>query len=99
IAPNIGSVVALEKDAERLPTQVFPTFLALNSNSGVGPGYFSAKFAPFKYTPATTGLPDTTNADGESRLDVRLGQLHALDDPLRINSPLGRPLEDMNDFY
>jgi hypothetical protein len=99
IAPNIGSVVALEKDSERLPTQVFPTFLALNSNAGAGPGYFSAKFAPFKYSPATTGLPDTSNVDGESRLDLRLGQLHVLDDPLRINSPLGRPLEDMNDFY
>src|SRR5206468_1551343 len=61
IAPNIGSVVALEKDKERLPTQVFPSFLALNSNSGSGPGYFSAKFAPFKYSPAATGLPDTTN--------------------------------------
>ena len=99
IAPNIGSVVALEKDPERLPTQVFPSFLALNSNAGSGSGYFSAKFAPFKYSPAASGLPDTTNIDGTSRLDERLGQLHAIDDPLRINSPIGRPLEDMNDFY
>ena len=99
IAPNIGSVVALEKDKERLPTQVFPSFLALNSNSGSGPGYFSAKFAPFKYSPAATGLPDTTNPDGVTRVDERLTQLHAIDDPLRINSPLGRPLEDLNDFY
>ena len=29
IAPNIGSVVAIEKDPERKPTQVFPTFLTL----------------------------------------------------------------------
>src|SRR5712692_6061836 len=33
IAPNIGSVVAIEKDKERRAGQVFPTFLALNSNN------------------------------------------------------------------
>ena len=38
IAPNIGSVVAIEKDNERKPSQVFPTFLALNSGGGVGVG-------------------------------------------------------------
>ena len=99
IAPNIGSVVALEKDGERLPNQVFPSFLALNSNAGAGEGYFSAQYAPFKYNPAAAGLPNTTNVDGLTRVDERLGQLHAIDDPLRINSPLGTPLQDMNDFY
>ena len=34
IAPNIGSVVAIEKDKERKPGQVFPTFVALNSGGG-----------------------------------------------------------------
>src|SRR6266567_4086010 len=37
VAPNIGSVVAIEKQAERTPSQVFPTFLALNSNGACGP--------------------------------------------------------------
>src|SRR5689334_11860341 len=59
IAPNIGSVVAIEKDGERQPGQVFPTFLALNSNACVGGGYFSATYAPFKISPAATGLPNT----------------------------------------
>lgn len=99
IAPNIGSVVALEKEADRQPNQVFPTFLQLNSPSGVGEGYFSAQFAPFKYAPIASGLPNTTNVDGIARVDERLGQLHAIDDPLRVNSPLGMPLSDMNDFY
>ena len=36
IAPNIGSIVAIEKDKERQPGQVFPSFLALNSGGGVG---------------------------------------------------------------
>lgn len=34
IAPNIGSAVAIEKEAERQLVQVFPTFLALNSGVG-----------------------------------------------------------------
>ena len=37
IAPNIGSIVAIEKDPERLPSQIFPTFLALNSGGAAGP--------------------------------------------------------------
>lgn len=81
IAPNIGSVVALEKNSERLPSQVFPSFLALNSNSCSGNGYFSAKYAPFKVTPNTTGLPDTANPDGQARITERLAQLHTMDDP------------------
>ncbi len=99
IAPNIGSVVAIEKDPERLPSQVFPTFLALNSNGAAGAGYFPANFAPFKVTPAATGLPSTTNPDGQARVDERWSQLHALDDPLRKNSPMGKPFEDMDRFY
>src|ERR1044071_847827 len=48
IAPNIGSVVAIEKDGDRRPSQVFPTFLALNSPAAAGQGYFSGQYAPFK---------------------------------------------------
>ena len=55
IAPNIGSVVAIEKDSERKPGQVFPTFLALNSDGGVGQGYFPAIYAPFKVDPTNSG--------------------------------------------
>src|SRR5262245_38019976 len=99
VAPNIGSVVALEKDGERTPTQVFPTFVALNSNSAAGPGYFPATCAPFGVTPTTTGLPNTTNPDGMGVFNERLTQLHALDDPLRVNSPLGRPPQDYDNAY
>ena len=99
IAPNIGSVVALEKQSERTPNQVFPTFLALNSASAVGNGYFSASYSPFKVDPTNAGLPNTTNVDGQARVNERWSQLHLMDDPLRTNSPLGRPLEDMDNFY
>lgn len=99
IAPNIGTVVALEKTPERLPSHVFPTFLALNSDGGVGPGYFDSQYAPFKTTPAVTGLSNTTNVDGEARFGSKFDLLHQLDDVNRINSPYGRPMQDMDDFY
>ena len=61
IAPNIGSVVAIEKDKERTPSQVFPTFVALNTPAGPGPGYFPATYAPFR-----VGEPTTTTSTGVS---------------------------------
>ena len=103
IAPNIGSVVAIEKEPERRAGQVFPTFLALNATNQAGPGYLSAKYAPFKLTPNVNnpglGLPNTTNVVGASRIDDRWGVLHGLDDSLRIDSPLGTPVSDYEDFY
>jgi hypothetical protein len=99
IAPNIGSVVAIEKDSERLPSQVFPTFVALNSPGGVTQGYFPASYAPFKVTPATGGIANTTNPDGQTRFNTRFSLMHSLDDSLRIDSPYGQPMSDYNDFY
>ncbi len=99
IAPNIGSIVALEKAAERKPSDVLPTFLGLNSDGAVGSGYLDATYAPFKYNPTTGGLPDTTNSFGQARFGEMLTTLHTEDDPLRINSPLGKPAEDMDGFY
>ncbi len=99
IAPNIGSVVAIEKEGERQKGQVFPTFLALNSNNASGPGYFESKYAPFKSTPAAGGLTNTTNAAGQTRASDMYTMLRTEDDGLRINSPLGKSAEDMDDFY
>ncbi len=99
IAPNIGSIVALEKTPERLPSHVLPTFLALNSDGGVGPGYLDAKYAPFKVNPSTAGLPNTSNSFGQTRWQEMLTSMHSEDDILRVNSPLGKSAEDMNGFY
>jgi hypothetical protein len=99
IAPNIGSVVAIEKDPLRLPSQIFPTFLALNSGNAVGSGYFPAQYAPFKVAPSSRGILNTTNPDGAGVVDTRWSLLHQLDDPLRVNSPLGKPLQDYDNFY
>ncbi len=101
VAPNIGSIVAIEKDGQRQPGQVFPTFLALNSPSGVGQGYLSAAYAPFRVVPSANGLPNTVlpgDASG-ALFDSRWSLLHQIDDPLRVNSPYGQPLTDYNNFY
>jgi hypothetical protein len=99
IAPNIGSIVAVEKEPERTPTQVFPAFLALNSDGAVGSGYMSAAYAPLRVVPATTGLPDTINPDGNARFDSKYAFLNRLDAGLRQNSPYGKALEDFDRFY
>ena len=103
IAPNIGSVVAIEKDAERQPGQVFPTFLGLNATNQAGPGYFSAKYAPFEFLPNYRnpggGLANTSNAAGQNWINQNYNLLHSLDDPLRVDSPLGAAVSDYDDFY
>jgi hypothetical protein len=99
IAPNIGSVVAIEKDPQRTAGQVFPAFLALNSGAGVTQGYFPAVYAPFNVTPATGGISNVTNPDGQTTFNNRWKLMHSLDDNLRTDSPYGTPLSDYNDFY
>jgi len=99
IAPNIGSIVAIEKDSQRKSGQVFPTFLALNSAGGVGAGYLPAVYAPFKVVPSNNGIQYTTNPDGQTRFNTRYSLVHSLDDNLRLDSPYGTSLDDYNDFY
>ena len=99
IAPNIGSVVAIEKEGERTKNQVFLTFLALNSTGASGPGYFESKYAPFKSAPAATGLANTTNVVGQTRANDMYQMLRTEDDSLRVHSPLGKVVEDMDDAY
>jgi hypothetical protein len=99
IAPNIGSIVAIEKEKERKASDIFPTFLALNSNGAVGPGYLPASYAPFKVTPATGGIANTTNPAGQTRFNNRIKLLHTLDDGLRHEAPNGAPLTDYDSFY
>jgi len=99
IAPNIGSIVALEKAAQRKPGHVLPTFLALNSDGAVSSGYLNATYAPFKVDPSNAGLPNTTNSLGQTRWQEMYTQMHAEDDVLRVNSPLGTSVQDMDSLY
>ena len=100
IAPNIGSVVALEMEQYRQPNQKLPGFLSLNTGGGlVGSGYFNAKYSPFDITAAPGGLSNLTNADGQTLFNTRYAMLQALDSGLRPDSPLGTPVVDMDAFY
>jgi hypothetical protein len=104
IAPNMGTIVAIEKESERQPGQVFPTFLALNAGGAVGSGYISADFAPFKISPEAGGLPDTINPDSRdpantTRFDNKYSLLVELDKPLRTANPYGRAMQDYKNFY
>ena len=99
IAPNVGSIVAIEKDKERLAGQIFPAFLALNSNGAVGSGYLPASYSPFKVNAAAAGIANTTHPDGQAIFNNRANLLRSLDDGLRIDSPYGTPVEDYADFY
>lgn len=99
VAPNIGSIVAIEKEKERKPSQIFPTFLALNSAGGAGPGYLPAAYGPFKVTPSTGGIANTTSPVGQARFEKRLQLMHSLDDNLRVNGPNGQTMSDYDSFY
>jgi hypothetical protein len=99
IAPNIGSIVSIEKDPQRKSGQVFPTFVGLNSPGGVGNGYLAATYAPFKVTPNANGITYTTNPDGQSRFNNRYNLMQSIDTSLRVGSPYGQPMDDYQDFY
>lgn len=98
IAPNIGSIVAIEKDPLRKPNQVFPTFLALNAGTSVGSGYLSTRYEPFRYATGTgTGIPNTTNSGGQARFATMSERLTQIDGALRKNGP--SEFADMDQFY
>lgn len=99
IAPNVGSIAAVEKVNERREGDTFPFFLGLNANDMIGSGYLNAKFGPVKFTPATAGFPDTVNADGQARFEKKWDLLYALDGGLRVGSPYSQDMEDFDGFY
>ena len=89
IAPNIGSIVAIEKDAQRTPGQVFPTFLALNSAGGVGAGLSSGRLCAVQghahHRPASPTPPIPTARPASTTAG---NLLHSLDDSLRVEFAL-----------
>jgi hypothetical protein len=99
IAPNMGAIVSIEKKNERTSSQIFPTFLALNSDAAIGAGYLPATYEPFKMAPSQAGLPNTTNPDGGPRFDTKYNLLQGLDNPIRVNSPYGDAMTDFSAFY
>jgi hypothetical protein len=99
VAPNMGAIVSAEKRHERTEGQIFPTFLALNSDGAVGAGYLPATYEPFKMAPNPNGLANTTHADGGARFTTKYDLLEKLDHPIRFESPYGDAMSDFGDFY
>lgn len=98
IAPHIGAVVALESQASRSAADVLPGFIALNSGQIPTSGYLPAKYAPFGMTAAANGLATLSHPEGADRFARRWDLLHKLD-AARANGSLGKPANDMHDFY
>ncbi len=100
IAPHIGSVVALEMEARRKPTDVLPAFLSLNTTGGIsGAGYLPSLYSPFAAQPSSTGLASLVHPDGSQRFALRWNDLQAVDAALRTGQPLGKDAADLAGFY
>ena len=101
IAPNVGSIVSLEKEKERKAGQVFPAFVALNAGAAAGQGYLPASYAPFQVTPRTgaASISNTTNASGQATFNNMYARLSQYDGALRSQATYGTPLKDMDTMY
>jgi hypothetical protein len=99
-APNVGSIVALEFEAQRRPQQKLPVFVSLNTGGSViGAGYLNGLYSPFDVTAAPTGLGSLSNSDGQAKFDARYAALQSIDASLRATSPLGDDVTTMGNFY
>ena len=100
IAPHIGSVVAIEKEAERSPGQAFPGFISLRARNISGAGYFPVEYGPFQTEPSAAGLAAATHRPGIGRFHRRWNLLQGLDGELRgRNSPFGASASGMGGLY
>lgn len=100
IAPNIGSVVALEFEPQRKQNQKMPVFVSLNTGQNiVGAGYFNGLYSPFDVQPTQQGLSSLANSDGQATFTQRYSVLQTIDTALRTNSPLGDDVTTMGGFY
>lgn len=96
IAPNIGSVVALEFEPKRLAGQKLPGFVSLSGGGTlVRNGYFPGRYAPFDVVPAAGGLPNLAHSDNEATFNDRYGILQALNAAGLRRSDF----DEMADFY
>src|SRR5262245_44935589 len=79
IAPNMGSVVALEFEPKRTSGQKVPGFVSLSSAGNlVRQGYLPGRYAPFDVNVGPAGLPNLTNSDLEPTFTDRYNILQQL---------------------
>src|SRR5262245_49864010 len=83
IAPNVGSVVALEFESTRRTGQSLPGFLSMNTGGSlVRNGYLSTRYSPFDVTATAGGLTNLQHPDGLTSFNERYQILDALN---RVN--------------
>ena len=100
IAPNIGSVVALEAEPGRRSDQPLPGFVSLNTGGRVAKqGYFGGLYSPFDTVADPDGLDGLSNPVGEDLFNARYDMLQLLDGRNREPSQYGTLLEEMHNFY
>lgn len=103
VAPNIGSLIALEMDVrgDRKPGQIFPTFIGLNAGAASTQGYLNAKYAPFQVAPrnGASGVPNTTNNQGTAVFNAMYTRLNQYDGAMRTQAPYGAALAGMDYMY
>lgn len=100
VAPNIGSVAALEFEPQRKAHQKMPVFVSINTGGAVvGSGYFNGLYSPFDVNADPLGLDSLSNSDGQSVFENRYSVLQSIDTGLRTNSPLGTDVATMGSFY
>jgi hypothetical protein len=96
IAPNIGSIVALEFEPKRGRGQNLPGFVSLSSAGNlVRNGYLPGRYAPFDVNVGAAGLANLANADGEATFTDRYNVLQQLNAAGVRRSDF----EEMADFY
>src|SRR5262245_20528856 len=80
IAPNIGSIVALEFESKREAAHKLPGFVALNSTGSlVRQGYLPGRYSPFDVTAGNNGLANLAHTDGEMAFTERYALLQGLE--------------------
>ena len=100
IAPHIGSVVAIEKEADRRPDQAFPPFISLQARKISGSGYFPAELGPFQTYAAAEGLASASHPGGQDAFTNRWNLLQEIDSELRgADSPFGAQASSMGKLY
>ncbi|NOT63433.1 MAG: DUF1501 domain-containing protein [Acidobacteria bacterium] len=100
IAPNVGSVVALEFEKQRQANQKLPGFVSLNTGGNlVSSGYMNPRFSPFDVTASAAGLGNLTHPDGVTSFNTRYSMLQDLDGENRAAGFRGNTVDAMEDFY
>ena len=80
VAPHIGSVVALEKEVERLPHQTLPGFIGLQTGNITGSGYLRPKFGPVRVSATGDGLRSADHSLGEKVFARRWALLNKMEE-------------------